>query len=124
MQSTEPTTTIPLANLKLPNTETTTTPPLANLKLPNTELTTTGVDTKLCHGMLLLSLNRYFYWWTISPLLLSRKCFGPDMVYEIYILTLKSIPSVFMYAMNIQNDVIGLVLRENCKSKQMTDIIA
>jgi hypothetical protein len=25
---------------------------------------------------------------------------------------------------NIQNDVIGLVLRENCKSKQMTDIIA
>jgi hypothetical protein len=27
-------------------------------------------------------------------------------------------------AMNIQNDVIGLVLRENCKSKQMTDIIA
>ena len=50
MQSTEPTTTIPLANLKL----------------PNTELTTTGVDTKLCHGMLLLSLNRYFYWWTIS----------------------------------------------------------
>jgi hypothetical protein len=37
---------------------------------------------------------------------------------------LKSIPSVFMYAMNIQNDVIGLVLRENCKSKQMTDIIA
>jgi hypothetical protein len=31
---------------------------------------------------------------------------------------------VFVYAMNIQNDVIGLVLRENCKSKQMTDIIA
>ena len=29
-----------------------------------------------------------------------------------------------MYAMNIQNDVIGLVLRDNCKSKQMTDIIA
>ena len=29
-----------------------------------------------------------------------------------------------MYTMNIQNDVIGLVLRENCKSKQMTDIIA
>jgi hypothetical protein len=27
-----------------------------------------------------------------------------------------------MYAMNIQNDIIGLVLRENCKSKQMTDI--
>jgi hypothetical protein len=27
-----------------------------------------------------------------------------------------------MYAMNIQNGVIGLVLRENCKSKQMTDI--
>jgi len=26
--------------------------------------------------------------------------------------------------MNIQNDVIGLVLRENCKSKQMTDFIA
>ena len=24
--------------------------------------------------------------------------------------------------MNIQNDVIGLVLRENCKSKLMTDI--
>jgi hypothetical protein len=39
-------------------------------------------------------------------------------------LTLKSIPSVFMYAMNIQNDVIGLVLCENCKSKQMTGIIA
>jgi hypothetical protein len=30
--------------------------------------------------------------------------------------------SVFMYAMNIQNDVIGLVLRENCK--QVTDFIA
>jgi hypothetical protein len=29
-----------------------------------------------------------------------------------------------MYAMNIQNDVIGLVLRENCKSKQTTDFIA
>jgi hypothetical protein len=29
-----------------------------------------------------------------------------------------------MYPMNIQNDVIGLVLHENCKSKQMTDIIA
>jgi hypothetical protein len=28
-----------------------------------------------------------------------------------------------MYAMNIQNDIIGLVLRENCKSKQMTDIL-
>jgi hypothetical protein len=25
---------------------------------------------------------------------------------------------------NIQNDVIGLVLRENCKSKQVTDFIA
>jgi hypothetical protein len=31
---------------------------------------------------------------------------------------------LFMYAMHIQNDVIGLVLRENCKSKQMIDIIA
>jgi hypothetical protein len=31
---------------------------------------------------------------------------------------------VFMYAMNIQNDVIDLVLRENCKSKQVTDFIA
>jgi hypothetical protein len=40
------------------------------------------------------------------------------------ILTLKRIPSVFMYAMNIQNDVIGLVLHENCKSKQVTDFIA
>jgi hypothetical protein len=29
-----------------------------------------------------------------------------------------------MYAMNIQNDVIGLVLRENRKSKQVTDFIA
>ena len=29
-----------------------------------------------------------------------------------------------MYAMNIQNDVIGLVLRENYKSKQVTDFIA
>ena len=29
-----------------------------------------------------------------------------------------------MYAMNIQNDVIGLVMRENCKSKQVTDFIA
>ena len=26
-----------------------------------------------------------------------------------------------MYAMNIQNDVIGLVLRNNCKSKQVTE---
>jgi hypothetical protein len=34
------------------------------------------------------------------------------------------IPSVFMYAMNIQNDVIGLVLRQNCKLKQVTDFIA
>jgi hypothetical protein len=40
---------------------------------------------------------------------------------HLVILTLKSIPSV---SMNIQNDVIGLVLREICKSKQMTDIIA
>jgi hypothetical protein len=32
--------------------------------------------------------------------------------------------SMFMYPMNIQNDVIGLVLRENCKSKQVTDFIA
>jgi hypothetical protein len=29
-----------------------------------------------------------------------------------------------MYAINIQNDVIGLVLRQNCKSKQVTDFIA
>jgi hypothetical protein len=29
-----------------------------------------------------------------------------------------------MYAMNIQNDVIGLVLHQNCKSKQVTDFIA
>jgi len=29
-----------------------------------------------------------------------------------------------MYAMDIQNDVIGLVLRENYKSKQVTDFIA
>jgi hypothetical protein len=40
------------------------------------------------------------------------------------ILTLKRIPSVFMYAMTIQNDVIGLVLHQNCKSKQVTDFIA
>jgi hypothetical protein len=38
--------------------------------------------------------------------------------------TLKRIPSVFMYAMNIQNDVIGLVRRQNCKSKQVTNCIA
>ena len=93
MQSTEPTTTTPLANLKLPNTETTTTPPLANLKLPNTELTTTGVDTNLCHVMLLLSLNRYLSWWTISPLLPSRKCLSTDMVYEIYILLQITVPN-------------------------------
>jgi hypothetical protein len=29
-----------------------------------------------------------------------------------------------MYAMNIQNDVVGLVLRQNCKLKQVTDFIA
>ena len=29
-----------------------------------------------------------------------------------------------MYAMNIQNDFIGLVPRENCKLKQITDFIA
>ena len=29
-----------------------------------------------------------------------------------------------MYAMNIQNDVIGLVLHKNCKSKQVPDFIA
>jgi hypothetical protein len=39
-------------------------------------------------------------------------------------LALKRIPSVLMYAMNIQNDVIGLVLREHCKSKQVNDFIA
>ena len=31
---------------------------------------------------------------------------------------------MFMYAMNIRNDVIGLMLCENGKSKQMTDFIA
>ena len=31
---------------------------------------------------------------------------------------------LFMYAINIQNAVIGLVLREICKYKQMTDLIA
>jgi hypothetical protein len=36
----------------------------------------------------------------------------------------KRIPYVFMYAMNIQNDVIGLVLHQNYKSKQVTDFIA
>ena len=40
------------------------------------------------------------------------------------ILKFKRFPFLFMYAMNIQNDVIDLVLRENCKSKQMTDFIA
>jgi hypothetical protein len=39
-------------------------------------------------------------------------------------LKFKGIPSVFMYVMNIQVDVIGLVLRENCRSKQVTDFIA
>ena len=29
-----------------------------------------------------------------------------------------------MYVINIQNDVIGLVLHEICKSKQLTDFIA
>jgi hypothetical protein len=29
-----------------------------------------------------------------------------------------------MYAINIKNDVIGLVLRKICKSKQMIDFIA
>jgi len=38
-------------------------------------------------------------------------------------LTLKIIPSVFMCAVSIHNDVIGLVLRQNCKSKQVTDLI-
>ena len=38
-------------------------------------------------------------------------------------MTLKSIPSLFMYAMNIQNDVIGLVLRENCESKQVMTLL-
>ena len=28
-----------------------------------------------------------------------------------------------MYAMNIQNDVIGLVLRENCESKQVMTLL-
>ena len=40
------------------------------------------------------------------------------------ILKFKIFSSLFMYVMNIQNDVIDLVLRENCKSKQMTDFIA
>ena len=45
---------------------------------------------------------------------------------HLVILKFKRIPSVFMYmyAMNIQNDIIGLVQHENCKSKQMTDFIA
>ena len=42
---------------------------------------------------------------------------------HLVILKFKRIPSVFMYAINIQNDVIGLVLRKNCKLKQMTDFI-
>ena len=42
---------------------------------------------------------------------------------HLVILKFKSIPSMFMYAMNIRNDVIGLMLCENCKSKQ-TDFIA
>jgi hypothetical protein len=46
------------------------------------------------------------------------------IIYMTVCLKFKRIPSVFMYAMNIQNDVIGLVLRENCKSKQVTDFIA
>ena len=33
-------------------------------------------------------------------------------------------PATLGYAMNIQNDVIGLVLHQNCKSKQVTDFIA
>jgi len=107
MQSTEPTTTTPLANHKPPNTDTTTThplvnlklphtdtttPPLANLKLPNTELTTTGVDTNLsCH---VITITQSIpFWWTISPLLPSRKCFSPDMVYEIYILLQITVPN-------------------------------
>jgi hypothetical protein len=40
---------------------------------------------------------------------------------HLVILTLKRIPSVFMYAMSIQNDVIGLVLHQNCESKQVTE---
>ena len=59
------------------------------------------------------------YWlndWYLMPTIS-----GPPLV---VVLMLKRIPSVFMYAMNIQNDVIGLVLRENCKSKQVTDFIA
>ena len=39
-------------------------------------------------------------------------------------MTSKRIPSVYMYVMNIQNDVIGLVLHQNCKSQQGTDFIA
>jgi hypothetical protein len=43
---------------------------------------------------------------------------------HLVILKFKRILAVFMYAKNIQNDVIGLVLRDICKSKQMTDFIA
>ena len=36
---------------------------------------------------------------------------------------MKRIPSVFMYVMNIQNDVTSLLLRQNCTLKQVTDFI-
>jgi hypothetical protein len=41
----------------------------------------------------------------------KEKCVSADLMH-------------FMYAMNIQNDVIGFMLRENCKSKQVIDFIA
>jgi hypothetical protein len=60
----------------------------------------------------------------IAQARVSGNFFLPKYYSHLVILTLKRIPSVFMYVMNIQNDVIGLVLRQNCKSKQVTDFIA
>ena len=44
--------------------------------------------------------------------------------FNLVILKFKRIPSVSMYALNILNDVIDLMQREICRSKQMTDFIA
>jgi hypothetical protein len=49
----------------------------------------------LISTVLLLSLGRYRYWWTISPrgyYSPSKQCFGTDMAYLIYLLLKFTVP--------------------------------
>ena len=60
------------------------------------------------------------------PFLLAWNLFNSilPVLISFVILKFQRIHSEFRYATDMQNDVIDLVLREICKSKQMTDISA